>query len=245
MRDSRRRLQDMSRQLIVTRENERRHLARELHDEIGQSLTGIRLNVKAMQLALGSTNLSLTQETLANVDRTLEQVRSLALNLRPSMLDDIGLIAALRWCLDRQAKIVGFAAQFLTDELFQGASKDMETACFRVAQESLTNIARHAKARHVRLELRTSESEWVLLVIDDGVGFDAAFARIRSPQSTGLGLLGMQERVELVGGTLKINSSATSGTVVCARFPIDTQQSGPATQTSPVTQSDGFGDQRR
>lgn len=230
LRRGRQRLESLSQQLIATQESERRHLALELHDEIGQSLTGIKLNLKAMQLPLGSTNLSLLHETLTIVDRTLNQVRNLALDLRPSMLDDIGLVAALRWCLDRQAAAANFEPYFATDELFQGASKDIETACFRVAQESLTNIARHAKARHVRVELRASESAWVLHVIDDGIGFDIAGSCASGTQNVHLGLLGMQERVELVGGQFEITSSSTSGTVVCARFPIVTQSS---VQTKP------------
>ena len=230
LRDGRQRLESLSQQLIAAQENERRHLALELHDEIGQSLTGIGLNLKALQLPRESTNVSLVHETLAIVDRTLHQVRNLALDLRPSMLDDLGLVAALRWCLDRQATAARFEPHFVTDGLFQGASKDMETACFRVAQESLTNIARHAKARHVRVELRASESEWVLHVIDDGIGFDISGSPVRGTQIVQLGLIGMQERVELVGGQFEITSSLTSGTVVCARFPIVPQKSG---QTKP------------
>jgi signal transduction histidine kinase len=220
LRASRERLQVLSRQLMSAHENERRHIARELHDEIGQALTGIKLNLNAMQRSEQDEAATLLlQDTLAIANRTLEQVRNLSLDLRPSMLDDLGLPAALRWYLDRQAQRAGFTAQFIAESSGTGVSKDVETACFRIAQECLTNIARHARARHVRMELRRRDTELELLVHDDGVGFNVLAARERATRGESMGLLGMQERVLLLDGHLEIESSASGGTRMRVRFP--------------------------
>lgn len=220
---SRERLEMLSRQLIATQESERRHLARELHDEIGQSLTGIKLNLKALQHpAQVPKSSSLVQDTIDVVDQTLLQVRSLALDLRPSMLDDIGLVAALRWCLNRQSQRAGFAPHFVAESAVSGASPEINTACFRIAQESLTNVSRHAQARNVRVEIRQLDRELELLVSDDGIGFDVPAARDRASHGASLGLLGMQERVQLVGGQFEIESNPSGGTTVRARFPMMT-----------------------
>ncbi|MFM9960342.1 MAG: PAS domain S-box protein [Planctomycetaceae bacterium] len=218
---SRERLTILSRELIATQESERRHLARELHDEIGQSLTGIKLNLRALQHPEQSPKSSaLVQETIDIVDQTLQQIRSLALDLRPSILDDIGLVAALRWCLNRQSQRAGYAPQFVADSTVAGASPEINIACFRIMQESLTNIARHAQARHVRVEIRQNDSEMELLVRDDGIGFDVAAAHDRNTHGESLGLLGMSERVQLVGGQFEITSTLTQGTTIRARFPL-------------------------
>lgn len=221
LRTSRERLAALSQQLIKAQENERRHIAHELHDEIGQALTGIKLNLNALQPSIqAETDKAVWQDTLAITNQTLEQVRNLSLDLRPSMLDDLGLAAALRWCLDRQARRAGFASQFLSESSETGVSKEVETVCFRIAQECLTNIARHAQARQVRVELHRSESDLELLVADDGVGFDVSAACERAVRGTSLGLLGMQERVRLLGGQLEMESAPSRGTRVRVRFPI-------------------------
>lgn len=220
LRASRERLQVLSRQLMNAQENERRHIARELHDEIGQALTGIKLNLNAMQrMEQDETATLVLQDTLTIANQTLEQVRNLSLDLRPSMLDDLGLSAALRWYLDRQARRAGFTAQFIAESSGTGMSKEIETACFRIAQECLTNIARHARARNVRMEVRQHDTELELLVQDDGVGFNVSAASERAIQGESMGLLSMQERVLLLGGRLEIESSATGGTQMCVRFP--------------------------
>ncbi len=212
---SRERLEMLSRELIATQESERRHLARELHDEIGQTLTGIKLNLRALQQPTqAAKSEALVQDMIGLVDQTLQQVRSLALDLRPSMLDDIGLVAALRWCLDRQAQRAGFGIQFQAEPPDISTSPEIATACFRVAQESLTNIARHAQARQVRVELHQQDTQLELLITDNGVGFDVGAAHGAST-----GLLGMRERVALVGGQLKIESAPSQGTTIRARFP--------------------------
>src|SRR5262249_13067992 len=139
-------------------------------------------------------------------------VRNLSLDLRPSLLDDLGLPAALRWYLDRQSKRAGFAVTFSADPPDIRAAANLETACFRVAQEALTNIVRHAAARNVRVELRRQDNELQLKIHDDGCGFDVAAAKERAVRGGSLGLLGMQERVLLIGGRIDIDSSTGLGT---------------------------------
>lgn len=221
LRASRERLQTLSRQLLNAQEVERRHIARELHDQIGQSLTAIKLNLKTLQPPAHETTAWATLlETITVVDQTLEQVRTLSLDLRPSMLDDLGLVSALRWYLDRQAKRVGFSVQFAAESPDSGVSKEIETTCFRVAQEIVTNIARHANARNVRVTLHRFDSELELLIQDDGVGFDLAAANERAARGGSMGLLGMQERVMIVGGRVDIQSAPSLGTEVRVCFPL-------------------------
>ena len=134
------------------------------------------------------------------------------------MLDDIGLVAALRWCLNRQSQRAGFAVQFHADPPDTTTSSEIATACFRVAQESLTNVARHAQATSVRVEIRQQATELELIVTDNGIGFDVTAARARAAAGASIGLLGMTERVELIGGKLEIISVPSEGTTVRARF---------------------------
>jgi PAS domain S-box-containing protein len=222
----RERLAALSRQLIATQEAERRHLARELHDEVGQALTGIKLNLKSLQAPMSAQKRGTTlQETMAVADQTLQQVRNLALDLRPSILDDLGLVAALRWCVDRQSRRAGFQVQFQADPANCQPPPDISTTCFRVCQEALTNIARHANAQNVRVQLSQRGTELELLVQDDGCGFDVLAARERAARSDTLGLLGMEERSQLVGGQVEIVSEPLRGTTIRARFPVPQQAS--------------------
>ncbi len=219
LRVSRERLETLSRQLIATQESERRHLARDLHDEIGQELTSIKLNLKSMETS-SVTDTDSVHDTLSIAERALQQVRSLALDLRPSMLDDIGLAPALRWCLDRQVHRSEFTPHFLAEPPEIIASPEVAITCFRVAQESLTNITRHAQARHVRVEVRQYDTAIDLQVHDDGIGFDVTAATDQATRGASLGLLGMRERAELVGGLIDIESNTATGTTIHARFPL-------------------------
>lgn len=222
VQNKREQLQVLSRQLMAAQENERREIARELHDEIGQALTALRINTRSMQRLPEATSLtSLLDENLDIIATVLEQVRDLSLDLRPPMLDDLGLVAALRWHLDRQAKRAGFEAQFVSNTSLERQPAPLETACYRVAQEALTNIARHAGARHVRVEIHERAGRWDLLVRDDGVGFDVGAAFHGTTGGASFGLMGMQERVLLVGGHMDIESVPGQGTEVRAQFPLN------------------------
>jgi signal transduction histidine kinase len=159
------------------------------------------------------------------VEQAIQQVRNLSLDLRPSMLDDLGLVATLRWYLDRQAKWAGFTAQFTADPPDLQLLSNLETVCFRLVQEALTNIMRHAQARRVRVDLRQLETELELLIQDDGLGFEVELTLARAVQGAGLGLLGMQERVALLGGRLDIHSALGRGTEIRVYLPLSSLSS--------------------
>ncbi|MBP9902491.1 MAG: PAS domain S-box protein [Verrucomicrobia bacterium] len=219
-----RKLQGLSRRLVAAQETERRNLARELHDEIGQALTVMQLNLQAMLQAPATDALTprLT-ESLAVVERVLEQVQDISLNLRPSVLDDLGLEPALRWYTDRQAALVGLQVEFHADRLAQRLDPVIETECFRVAQEALTNVVRHAKAKTVTVELRQEAGQLHLRVRDDGIGFEVPAVREKAVRGASLGLLGMEERAALAGGGLEFTSRNQQGTEVHAWFPLKWQ----------------------
>ena len=219
-----RKLQVLSRRLVETQETERRHLARELHDEIGQALTVAQLNLQALLQSPGTKTLvPRLRESLEVVERVLEQVHDIALNLRPSILDDLGLEPALRWLTERQAALIGLQARFHADPLEQRLEPVIETECFRVAQGALTNVVRHAQAKTVSVELRKEAGQLHLRVRDDGTGFDVAAVREQAVRGASLGLLSMEERAVLAGGQLEFNSVPGQGTEVHAWFPLKWQ----------------------
>lgn len=214
-------LQVLSQRLIQAQETERRHIARELHDEIGQSLTAIKINLQAAQRLAGTTLLPAhLEEGIGIVERALQQVRDLSLNLRPTMLDDFGVAQTLAWYIDRYARWAGIIASFRADDMKQRFAPEVETACFRITQEALTNVLRHAGARRVAIRLRRRPDELVLTIRDDGAGFDVRAAGGRAAQGHSIGLPSMEERALLVGGRVEIRSRPGRGTRVCARFPL-------------------------
>jgi PAS domain S-box-containing protein len=216
-----RKLQVLSRRLVEAQETERRNIARELHDEIGQALTVMQLNLQAMLLSPGTEVVSpRLNETLEVVERVLEQVHDISLDLRPSILDDLGLEPALRWYTERQAALVELKVEFHADQLEQRLDPMVETECFRVAQEALTNVVRHAQAKTVTVELRKEDGQLHLRVRDDGVGFEMAPVREQAVRGTSLGLLSMEERASLAGGGLEFKSVPGQGTEVHAWFPL-------------------------
>ncbi len=224
VRRGRRRLAELSNRLITTQEAERRHLARELHDEIGQVLTALKINLQAIAVADSASREALVQEGCQTVHHLIGQVRNLSLDLRPSMLDDFGLVSALRWFVDRMAlrsKLEVKLSENLGPARLPAA---IETACFRIAQEALTNAARYASARHVWVQLSRDPSELTLIVQDDGVGFDVSLMEKRAAQGTGLGLLGMRERAALLGGHITISSTAGEGTDIRLTLPLPLTQ---------------------
>jgi two-component system sensor histidine kinase UhpB len=220
IRASRERLKVLSHRLLQTQERERRSIARELHDEIGQALTSVQLGLQAIEPSLPEPGTrGLLQQSMTTIEQTLQQVRDLSLKLRPSVLDDFGLVAALQWLVDRSPR-AGLAIDFAADPFASRPPVEIETACFRVAQEALTNAIRHARARRVTIELRQADQELLLKVCDDGRGFDAEDSLARATGGASLGLLGMQERASLAGGKLEIASTPGQGTIICARFPL-------------------------
>jgi signal transduction histidine kinase len=219
--DNQERLAAMSRRLIAAQEDERRRIAHELHDELGQLLTGAKLNLVSLQggLALPHDGFDPLDDTIDLVGRALTTVRELSTALRPTVLDEAGLAEALRWLLDRVALRAGFEGHFASDTI--GALPPVvETVLFRFAQEALTNITRHAAARQVWVTLERRGSTLQLVVRDDGVGFHADAARARSRHGESLGLIGMEERIALVGGRFEIDSMPGRGTTLRAVIPV-------------------------
>ncbi|MBK6630981.1 MAG: response regulator [Betaproteobacteria bacterium] len=217
------RLQALSNRMLEMQEAERRHIARELHDEIGQSLTAIKLNLEALARRLGDDKVrSLADEIAGVAGEVLDQVRRLSLDLRPPQLDDLGLRAALHWLVKRHSREGGPAIELEAPEDLPRLGTQAETACFRIAQEALTNVLRHSDAKTVRILLDAKDGHCSLEVRDDGRGFDLAAARAKALEGASLGLVGMNERVTLAGGEIRIASHVGEGTRLLARFPLPT-----------------------
>jgi signal transduction histidine kinase len=217
-------LHALSRSLFQVQEDERRHLARELHDHMGQALTAAKINVQAAQhLQERDAIVRRLDDSVAILEQLLQQARQLALELRPPLLDDLGLVSASRSYLYQQAQRAGLRVEFFADPALERADAGIETACFRVAQEALTNVVRHARAQTVIVELDRTPEVLHLVVRDDGIGFDVAMAQQRAQQGASLGLLGMRERVALLGGELDCNSAPGRGTEVHAFFPVQSR----------------------
>ena len=226
-------LQSLSRRLLEVQENERRHIARELHDEIGQVLTAVQMNIEALKRSPAGLSIGKRlDDSIELIDQALQSVRDLSLDLRPSLLDDLGLVNALLWYVERQSERTGLDVQFTFDPPQTRLRSGIETACFRIAQEALTNVIRHAEASHVWIELRQQQVEIELTIRDDGHGFEVRAARDRASKGASLGLLSMQERAELAGGRLVITSEMGSGTTVCARLPLESPDN---TYISPIS----------
>jgi signal transduction histidine kinase len=214
------RLHTLSQRLLEAQETERRSLARELHDQIGQALTAVKINLQATQRATDAATGARLAESVTIVERALQKVRNLSLELRPSLLDDLGLVSALRWYVDRQAQLGGFTAHFTAGRLSPQPAPHLETICFRVAQEALTNVVRHAQAGTVTIELDQQDSELELVIVDDGRGFDLVAAREAAAYGTSLGLIGMEERATLGNGRLQLESAPGQGTTVRLLLPL-------------------------
>jgi signal transduction histidine kinase len=214
-------LQVLSRRLVAAQETERRNIARELHDEIGQALTVMQLNLQALLQLPGNAALKpRLKESLEVVERVLEQVHDISLNLRPSILDDLGLKPALAWLTNRQAELAGLKGEVHADVLEHRLDPVIETECFRIAQEALTNVVRHAHAKTVTVELRQADGQLHLRVRDDGTGFDVAATRENAVRGASLGLLSMEERAALADGGLEFTSAPGQSTEVHAWFPL-------------------------
>ncbi|MBV9469431.1 MAG: response regulator [Abitibacteriaceae bacterium] len=224
-------LHGYNQRLLEMQEAERRHLAHELHDEVGQALTAVKINLQAGQKLADAPTLSAPtlnastlsahlEEGIGIVERALHQVRDLSLNLRPAMLDDFGLIETLSWYADRRARGLGMTTRFSVQVTASRFSPAVETACFRIAQEAMTNALKHAQAKRFEIELREHDQELELVLRDDGIGFDLPTVRQRIRRGTSLGVLCMEERARLIGGRLEIISQQHRGTEVRGYFPL-------------------------
>ncbi len=226
---SQERLRALSRRLLEVQEEERRSLARDLHDDIGQALTALKIQLESLARAGSGVLKAQVEECVGTTQHALARVRQLSLNLRPLQLDDLGLAAALRSHLDRQASVGGLKPHFDANEAPPVVSPEVETACFRIAQEAITNVLRHAQAANLWVRLFTADGRLALSVRDDGKGFDLEGARRRAAEGASLGVVGMEERAALEGGTFELRAAPGQGTVLLATFPLSNHaKTGPA-----------------
>jgi PAS domain S-box-containing protein len=215
-------LKVLSRKLIEVQESERKHIARELHDDIGQILTAIKIETQTALKYTGKKECEIhLNEVVQLLEHALNQVRNLSRDLRPSLIDDVGIIPAIRWYLDKEGLRSGIKIKILTDIEKINLRSELEITCFRLVQEAFTNIARHAEATAVTVEIYIELYELHLRVRDNGKGFDVYTTVKNAIKGRSMGVLGMQERVELVGGKLKISSSSKKGTEIHAIFPLE------------------------
>jgi signal transduction histidine kinase len=219
--DSNERLRELSHRLMNVQETERRQIAHDLHDEIGQSLTAMKLGLREANRVLesGPTGAPL-KESLTILDQVIRQVRNLALDLRPSLLDELGLVPALKWYIKRQGERAGWETEYSPVIMDNHIPAEVKITCFRIVQEALTNVARYAEATHVQVSLKRQNDHLVLIIEDNGKGFNVEQAKTRARSGFSVGLLGMEERARLVGGGLTITSSPKSGTQLTASLPL-------------------------
>lgn len=219
-------------QIINAQEQERRRIARELHDETSQVLTSLLISLAILEEAIESPE---GRERIADTRRlahsTLRAIRNLSIDLRPSALDDLGLLPALRWYVKEYQKKCSIEVEFHATGLKERLPAEMETALYRIVQECLTNTARHSNARKVDITLIGTNDAVSATISDDGEGFDYE-ALLKNPgQERGLGLAGMQERALLLDGTLSIHTAPGEGTTVEVSIPLP----GSYTQSAPLT----------
>lgn len=217
-------LRALNTKLTEVQEAERKDLARELHDEMGQALTAIRINLTAIKNELPENCLASLKERLIETemltDQTLEQIREMSLNLRPPMLDDLGLVPTLRWYIKRYAKRTNLKTDLVVTGLeHQRLDSRIETTLYRVAQEALTNVAKHAQASTVRLYLQRNDTRVEAVIEDNGRGFNLADVLNRRTPHTGAGLVGIRERVTLLGGEFNIQTQPNQGTRLLIEIP--------------------------
>ena len=216
LRESEEKLRRLAAHLISIREEERAHIAREIHDELGQVLTGLKMEVGWLAKRLTDAELIEKTESMGKlIDSTVQTVRKIATGLRPEMLDDMGLIAAVGWQAKEFQKRTGIRTRAkLPPEV--KLDIDVSTTMFRIFQEILTNVARHSRATRVDLDLSVAEDRVALEVVDNGVGI--AESDLNGKKS--LGLLGMNERALLFGGEVRITGTPGHGTRVSVSIPL-------------------------
>ena len=221
--EGRRRLHTLSSRLLRAEEIERTRISRELHDQIGQELSALALDL-AMLARRGEAHPETLERCISSVDRLLDEVRDITLILRPPLLDELGLVSAMRQHIARLVTPHGIQVRFEAQLDQARLGRDLEATCFRVVQEALTNILRHARARNVGITLRQEGDELAVEVRDDGQGFDVASALNAADAGSSFGVRNLLDRVELAGGILQIDSAPGGGTAISARFPLRPDQ---------------------
>jgi signal transduction histidine kinase len=210
-------LKQLSARLLEAQEEERRLISRELHDEVGQALTGVLLEMANLSNLIRNRQESALSKKADEIKKMLEEsigvVRNMALLLRPSMLDDLGLVPALQWQAREASKRSGIWVKVAAEQVSEELTEDHKTCVYRIVQEALHNIIQHANARNVSITVTQERDRLLLSVQDDGQGFSP-------PQERGMGLIGMEERVSALGGRLVVESASGEGTLLRVALPL-------------------------
>ena len=229
--NSRTELQQLSARLVDAQETERRAISRELHDEVGQALGLLLMDAGRLSNQLGPSD-EKGQEIVRSIktvaERTVQTVRSMALLLRPSMLDDLGLVPAVEWYAREMSRRGETEVEVRAENISDTLSDPLKLCVYRMVQESLNNASRHAHAKNVTVDLKQSANSISVKIEDDGSGFDPKRTR-------GMGLLGMEERVKRLGGTITIESRPGTRTIIRAELPVEPTQAQVPTHRPPDT----------
>lgn len=209
--------------IISVQEEERKRIARELHDDSAQALTALLMTLEAAETTL-PPEFEQLRERLGRIKlltvRALGEIRRLILDLRPASLDDLGLVAAIRWYAENYLENLGIKVNIDAASFRVRLPAEIETALFRIVQEAINNIAKHARASYVKIRIELVDSRVIATVEDDGQGFNVESALGTQNSLRGLGLLGMQERVELLGGSISVRSEVGKGTTISVAVPV-------------------------
>ncbi len=216
-------LQSLSKQLFNAQENERERIARELHDEFGQSLTALRVNLIGFELDLPQSSFQMIEDRFQDskdiLESTMINMRNLAHELRPSLIDDVGLVAAIRSYTSNVADRMDYRFKFESTGTERKISRDAEIIIYRIVQEACTNIVKHAQASRLTIAMQYTRQDLRVMIQDDGTGFTMSAKNDSQDVSHGIGLVGMYERIASVNGKLNIDSVLGEGTTIIASVP--------------------------
>ncbi|MFZ0281094.1 MAG: PAS domain S-box protein, partial [Bacteroidales bacterium] len=224
LRESEQRLRFLTSQLLCAQERERKRISMELHDELGQSLAVLKLQIRAIHRGLGDDQQDLTAgclELLHYLDGVIDDVRRLSRDLSPAILEDLGLQSALKYLINEFSKHYKVSQAFEVEDLDQLFPAERQIIIYRIFQECLTNIAKHAGATQVSIAVKENDGLISLMIEDNGVGFDPASILTRRAPGRGLGLAALDERARMLGGTLEVWSQPGAGTRVTCIIPVD------------------------
>lgn len=211
-------LRQMSEQGVTAREAELKRIAREIHDELGQLMTALRMDISLLRIRFAGHDpilMSLIKDMLLLVDKAIAGIRNVSTNLRPSVLD-MGLVPAISWLVEEFSKRSGASCNLRVADDMNGLNEMRTLTLFRIVQESLTNVSRHAKARHVEIGVKKSGDHVCIEIRDDGVGFDT----IGVPEKKSFGLMGIKERALAAGGKVEVTSTPGQGTLISVDIPL-------------------------
>jgi two-component system, NarL family, sensor histidine kinase UhpB len=221
LNEANKRLQAISKRVLSIQEEERRSISRELHDDIGQSLTALKIGLHRIAQRASADSKELVAECLNIADSTLDKLRNLSLELRPPQLDQLGLGGALEWLVDHHRSATGLNVECQFAGLSDRLPAEIESACYRITQEALNNATRHASAKQIHIRVERGEHLLMLVIRDDGVGFDMDEARRKALRTGSMGLIGMEERAQLAGGRLMLCTVPGMGTAVQVTFALE------------------------